>query len=208
MRNLPETGLREMCSWERFCAFAREPERRRVGVDARVRVDGVVYEVAPELAGEEVVLWWGLFDQELYVEHGETRSGPYAPSGGPIPLHKYRKPQASKADERAARVEALAVRIGLPRAALAGGELPDPPAALPVAKVTFTDPDPFQTLTFPSPIAAKRAISDELGLALAKLGADDRAFIDALVQETLVKNTVLARIRERFKDRAQGGREC
>ncbi|SFL23509.1 Integrase core domain-containing protein [Pseudovibrio ascidiaceicola] len=27
--NLPEKGLREMCSWERFCAFAREPERAK-----------------------------------------------------------------------------------------------------------------------------------------------------------------------------------
>ncbi len=46
-----------MCAWDRFCAFAREPERRRVGVDARVQVDGVAYEVEPALAGETVTLW-------------------------------------------------------------------------------------------------------------------------------------------------------
>ena len=80
-----------MCSWERFCAFAREPERRKVGGDARVTVEGVVYEVDPELAGETVVLWWGLFDRDLFVGHGERRFGPYRPSGGPIPLHRYRK---------------------------------------------------------------------------------------------------------------------
>ena len=51
-----------MCAWERFCKFAREPERRKVGGDARITVEGVVYEVDPELAGETVVLWWGLFD--------------------------------------------------------------------------------------------------------------------------------------------------
>ena len=28
--NLPATGIREMCSWDRFCTFAHEPERRRV----------------------------------------------------------------------------------------------------------------------------------------------------------------------------------
>jgi hypothetical protein len=60
--NLPQAGIRAMCAWERFCAFAREPERRRVGVDARVQVDGVSYEVEPALAGETVTLWWGLFD--------------------------------------------------------------------------------------------------------------------------------------------------
>ena len=80
-----------MCSWERFCAFAREPERRQVGVDTRLSVDGTQYEVDPELAGETVMLWWGLFDSELYVEHREKRYGPYRPVGGPVPLHRYRR---------------------------------------------------------------------------------------------------------------------
>src|SRR3546814_3625113 len=30
LRHLPGDGVRAMCSWERFCAFAREPERRTV----------------------------------------------------------------------------------------------------------------------------------------------------------------------------------
>jgi hypothetical protein len=59
LRNLPEGGLREMCAWERFCAFAREPERRQVGSAARISVEGVTYEVDADLAGEEVILWWG-----------------------------------------------------------------------------------------------------------------------------------------------------
>jgi hypothetical protein len=42
LANLPETGLREMCSWERFCAFAREPEQRKVGSDARLTVEGTM----------------------------------------------------------------------------------------------------------------------------------------------------------------------
>jgi hypothetical protein len=62
--NLPPAGVRAMCSWERFCTFAREPERRKVDSDARVRADGIVYVVDPELAGETVLLWWGLFDND------------------------------------------------------------------------------------------------------------------------------------------------
>ncbi len=65
-----------------------EPEKRRVAIDARITVDGVFYEVEPDLAGEKVVLWWGLFDNELYVEHQETRYGPYHPVGNPIPREK------------------------------------------------------------------------------------------------------------------------
>ena len=111
-------GLRAMCSWERFCAFAREPERRKVGVDARVTVDGVAYEVDPNLAGETVVLWWGLFDHELYVEHGEQRYGPYQPVSGPIPLHRYRRLKATKIQQRADQLEVLAAQLALPRAAV------------------------------------------------------------------------------------------
>src|SRR3546814_8912903 len=65
LRHLPGDGVRAMCSWERFCAFAREPERRTVAGDATVSVEGASYEVEPELAGETVTLLWGLFDQQL-----------------------------------------------------------------------------------------------------------------------------------------------
>ena len=75
LANLPPEGVRAMCSWERFGTFAREPERRKVGVDARVSLEGTLYQVDPDLAGEDVILWWGLFDNALYVEHGERRFG-------------------------------------------------------------------------------------------------------------------------------------
>ncbi|WP_086935531.1 DDE-type integrase/transposase/recombinase [Azospirillum sp. B510] len=209
VRNLPEKGFRDMCAWDRFCTFAREPERRKVGIDTRIAVEGVAYEVDPDLAGEDVVLWWGLFDQELYVEHGDRRYGPYGPVGGPIPLHKYRKHQKSKSEERADRVAELAERIGLPRAALDGGTSPlPPPATAPAAKEAFNDPDPYRTLTFPDIIAAKRAIAGEIGLALAKLSAEDRAWIDALVRETLAKDEVLTKVRAYFRQRTGGGGRC
>jgi hypothetical protein len=198
-----------MCTWERFCAFAREPERRLVGSDARLTVEGVIYEVAAELAGETVVLWWGLFDQDLYVEHGDRRFGPYTPSGGPIPLHRYRKYQKSKLAERADRVAALADRLGLPRATLDGTVLPArsmrPPA---LDRRPFSHPDPFQQLTYPNPLAAKHAIADELGMPLARLSVEHRAFIDALVRDTLEKPAVLTRIREHFKPTGAGVGSC
>ena len=120
VKNLGPSGLRAMCSWDRFCTFAREPERRKVGVDARVSVDGMIYEVDPDLAGEIVVLWWGLFDNELYVERGEHRYGPYRSTSGPIPLHRYRAYKKTKTEQRTERIEALAEKLGLPRAALEG----------------------------------------------------------------------------------------
>ena len=202
LTHLPATGLRAMCDWERYCAFAREPERRLVGGDARVTVEGVIYDVAAELAGETVLLWWGLFDQDLYVEHNDQRFGPYRPSGGPIPLHRYRKAAKSRGEERADRVALLADRIGLPRATMDGNgaalRLPALRSGIAPERLPFAGPDPFQQLAYPSLLAAKHAIADEIGQPLARLPPEDRRFIDDLVGATLDKPEILARVRERF----------
>jgi hypothetical protein len=188
-----------MCTWERFCAFAREPERRQVGGDARISVDGTIDEVDPDLAGEEVILWWGLFDRDLYVEHDERRHGPSLPIGSPIPLHRYRKFHKTRTEERADRVAALAERLGLPRAALDGGEeLSPPPGTAPAMRTR-----PFETTPaaspYPNAVAAKLAIADALGLPLGRLPEEQRAWIDELLRETLDKAVVLGRVQEYFR---------
>jgi hypothetical protein len=201
-KNLPSGGIRAMCAWERFCAFAREPETRKVGVDARVQADGIDYEVDPSLAGETVTLWWGLFDHELYVEHREQRFGPFGPIGAPIPLHRYRSFKKSAGDERIDRIEALATKLGLPRAALEGSA-PLPPATAAPPSTPFADPDPFHELRFTSVIAAKLAIADYLGRPLAKLTDEDRAYIDALLKDSLDRRTIIACVRGYFRSQAK-----
>jgi len=200
--HLSGEGIRAMCNWERFCAFAREAERRKVGIDARVQANGISYEVDSSLAGESVTLWWGLFDQELYVEHNEQRFGPFGPIDGPIPLHRYRSFKKSSTDERIGRIETLAAKLGLPRAALEG----PPPTSAMVAtsppSVPFADPDPFQELRFASVLAAKLAIADYLGRPLAKLAEEDRAYINVLLKDTLDRRTVITCVRGYFRDRA------
>jgi hypothetical protein len=199
LAHLPVEGLRQMCVWERFCAFAREPERRLVGIDCRLSVAGVVYEVDPELAGETVVVWWGLFDQELWVERGEERFGPFHPIGGPIPLHRYRKHRKSRREMRAEQVAVLADKLVLPRAAVSGeGGVVEVRTAAAILMQPFRDPDPFHELTFAGPLAARRAIADEIRLPLAKLSDEDRAFVDALLARTLARAEVLAAVREHF----------
>jgi hypothetical protein len=138
LNHLPPSGVRAMCSWERFCAFAREPERRGVAGDATVSVEGASYEVEPELAGETVTLWWGLFDQELFVEFEGKRLGPYQPSRGAVPLYRYRKYQKSRAEERLDKVVQLADQLGLPRAAVSGADRPLP--SLPPAAASLQVP--------------------------------------------------------------------
>jgi hypothetical protein len=200
LRHLPPSGIRAMCDWERFCTFAREPERRQVGIDARIVVDGISYAVDPELAGETVVLWWGLFDQELYVEHDEQRYGPYHPVTGPIPLHRYRRVKKTSLEKRTERIEALAYQLTLPRVALDGVnpiELPEDLLAAPMQ--AFVDPDPFQEFTFPTRIAAKLAIADSLGMPLAKLPPHQLDEIEMRLGRTLRKQEVFAYVRTQLQ---------
>ncbi|HTV46141.1 MAG TPA: IS481 family transposase [Stellaceae bacterium] len=199
LKNLPAAGVRAMCSWERFCAFAREPEKRLVGGDARVSVDGTEYEVDPDLADETVILWWGLFDQELFVEHAGKRYGPYSPSRGAIPLYRYRKYQKTKSEERIDRVMALAQQLGLPRAAVTGeADALSAPLQRPVAVPRQPFPEPSDDPAFPSVIAARSAIADLLRMPLAKLPEADLAFVNALISNTLDRRAILRKVCERF----------
>ena len=207
LKHIPKKGLQQMCSWERFCTFAREPERRKVDGCARVSVAGVAYEVDPDLAGETVVLWWGLFDNELYVEKEGTKYGPYLPVDGPIPLHRYRKFKKSKTQKRADRIETLAKQLKLPSSAWS--QNPDfqcftaPQPESEITKVPFHDLDPFQEFTYPSVFSAKGAIADYLALPLGRLSADELSFIEELLAETLNKKVILERVRYYFQQKRE-----
>jgi hypothetical protein len=52
---------------------------------------------------------------------------------------------------------------------------------------------------FTTLIAAKLAIADELATPLAKLATEDRAFIDQVLTETLIRRIVLTQIRDYFR---------
>jgi hypothetical protein len=147
-----------------------------------------------------------LFDDELYAEYEGERFGPYYPVDGPVPLRRYRAFKRASSDERADRIRVLAEQLGLPIAALAGNDalLADPP--LTAADIRR---QPFDQLAheyhFPSVIAAKLAIADELAKPLARLEPGDKTFIDQVLGETLIHRMVLERVREYFrhKKRAQ-----
>lgn len=182
-----------------------EPERRKVGIDARVTVDGVDYEVEPDLAGETVILWWGLFDTELYVEYQEQRYGPYAPVGSPIPLNRYRSFKKTRTTKRADRIEALAKQLVLPSTAVGTVQWKaslDNVIELPVQ--SFVDPDPFQELFFKNALAAKRAIADYLGRALAKLTPEQMEKVNLILEKTLNKQEVMQQIKDYFKPHRGG----
>ncbi|MHB9485469.1 transposase family protein [Pseudomonas amygdali] len=204
LANLPTEGLREMCTWEQFCRFAREPERRKVGIDARVTISGTTFEVEPDMAGESVLLLWGLFDNELYAEFNGERFGPFYPVSGPIPLHRYRAFRRGKADERSERIRSLADQLGLPIAALAGNDVRLTPSVVPVELPRLPFDAEAHEYHFPSVIAAKLAVANELAQPLTKLSKEDQAFIQQVVSETLIRRVVLERVRSYFRNKKTG----
>ncbi len=142
---------------------------------------------------------WGLFDEALYVEYEGTRSGPYTPVSGPIPLHRYRAFKRGKREERADRIRQVADQLTLPLAALAGDDLQLQPPMVPPALPTHPfDADALE-YHFPTTVAAKLAIAEELGLPLMKLTPEDRAFIDHVLGDTRMRRLVLRRIRDHFR---------
>lgn len=94
-----------------------------MGADERVTIDGTVWEVEPDMTAETVILLWGLFDEEIYVEFTGKTWGPYYPVSGPVPLHRYRTFRRGKAAERADCIHALARQLNIPISALSGSDL-------------------------------------------------------------------------------------
>jgi hypothetical protein len=158
------------------------------------------------MAGETVILLWGLFDDEMFVEFDGEKWGPYFPVSGPIPLHRYRAFKRGKAAVRADRIQALAQQLNLPISALSGSDLKlvtgRDQNTLEVPHQPFGSTPP--EYCFPTLIAAKLAIAADLATPLAKLSAEDKAFIDQVLTDTLIRSEVFARVREYFRNNQSG----
>ena len=191
-----------MCTWDRFCTFAREPERRKVRSEAKVSVNGILYDVDPELVGRDVILWFGIFDNQLYVELGDKKYGPYKPSSGPIPLKRFRSFKKTMAEKRADDIEELSKIIHLPITTLTTDsrskrellrKLPDNSLI-----IEFDDPDPFNEIYFSNIISAKKYVSSILGIPLAKLSDNEIAIVNDILDRTLEKKKIEELIRDHF----------
>ena len=64
-------------------------------------------------------------------------------------------------------------------------------------------PEPAADTVFATPLAARFAIADQLGLPLGRLYEAGRAFITALLVETLDRAMIADRVREHFQARTR-----
>lgn len=97
-----------MCAWDTYCTFAREPEFRTVGLDGRISLENRIYQLTPELSGERVEVWKGVFDLGVYVQD----------QGGAIPFGTYRRWRKTERDRRLEKVEHLAEGLSILRASM------------------------------------------------------------------------------------------
>ena len=207
--HLPKEGFKVMCTWEKFSTLARDPETRTVGQDACVSINGEEYQLSGELAGLTVTLLWGIFDNELCVEHDGKSYGPFYPFAGPIPFGQYRPFKKNSREKYADKIGLLAKELSIPRAAMNNND--------PLAKkvlttlvdegqpsVPFTSPNPFEQTQFSDTIEAKVAISRRLGYPLGQLLPEQLAKINEIVAESLDKQIVMAQIKQLFTLRLLG----
>jgi len=205
--NLPPEGYRQMCSWDRFCQMAREPDERQVAADACITLDGVRYQMTDEMAGEKVIVLYGLFDHELYVEFQGQTHGPFYPAAGPIPLHSYRGFKKTRIEKQIDKVEALAKQLSLPRSVLTGqfgGDLKLIQQAKLIEEFHLQSFVPFdessiESTYFKTKTEARLAIARILGKPLATLPEQRRHGINQFIDESLHKATVLSKVKEFFK---------
>jgi hypothetical protein len=82
-----------------------------------------------------------------------------------------------------------------------------PVAGLP--EITMQPFAPAPEDRYPSGVAAKLALADELARPLTRLSVEERLFIDQVLSETLVRAVVLQRIRAYFRTKpaSQGGHD-
>jgi transposase len=209
LSNLPGEGYRQMCSWEKFCSFAREPVERMVSDEAKVSLDGIDYSVSGELMGLEVTVLLGVLDNQINIEHKGVEYGPYHPADGPIPLHTYRKATKTKREKQADKIEDLAKKISVPKSALTG--MPD---ALPMLANTSESsksipfPEHLEAADFANPVEAKLAIAHYLGRPIGGMADESRSFIGALVLSTLNKREILSKIKSYFAQSRKGDRRA
>ena len=120
-----------------------------------------------------------------------------------MPLHHYRQHKKGKREKRADRVAALAGALQVPRAVLEGhpalASIASVAATAALPRKAFADPDPYREFAYTNRVTAKLTIAAALGMPLARLSEEERAFIDSVLAETLERRAVLNRVMARLR---------
>lgn len=200
---LPDEGFREMCSWDKFCQFVREPEIRLVNSEACIYIKNIKFQLIPNMAGSKVTVLFGIFDNELHVEFKDKKYGPFYPSNGPIPLHKFKKFAKSAQEKQADEIHQLAKDLSVPLSVMTGKKEDQIISSLRSAHMVKEDivSIPFEENKprfFKDRIEAKKAISHYLNRPLAEINVNQLTYINQVINDSLNKEIVLSKIKHYF----------
>jgi hypothetical protein len=208
-RDLPAVGFRQMCAWDTYCTFAREPEFRTVGLDGRISLENRIYQITPELSGERVEVWKGVFDLGVYVQdQGGSIHGPYAPESGIIPFGTYRRWRKTERDRRLEKVEHLAEGLAIPRASMSRDwrTAEERSRSFDLPSVPFANPIGLLPEQYASMKEARRGIFGHFGIPLATLPEPVLGAIEAILRETLHRRDVYRRVKALLQPHHLGDR--
>jgi hypothetical protein len=206
--DLPTEGFRQMCSWETYATFAREPEYRTVDDNSRITLDHQVYRVTSELRGERVEVWKGVFDTGIYVQDkGGNIHGPYAPESGAIPFGAFRRWRKTEQDRELDKVERLAQQITIPRETLFRDRRSEEERSrlYDLRSTPFPQPLGLLSENYGSMKEARRGIYAQFGIPLGELSDEVLGAIDEILRETMNRREVYRRIKELFTQHRIGG---
>jgi hypothetical protein len=206
--DLPPEGFRQMCSWETYARFAREPEYRTVDDNSRITLDHQVYRVTGELRGERVEVWKGVFDNVIYIQDkGGNNHGPYPPESGAIPFGTFRRWRKTEQDRELEKVERLAQQITIPRETLFRDRRSEEERgrAYDLRSTPFPQPVGMWSENYGSMKEARRGIYAQFGIPLGELSDEVLGAIDEILRETLNRREVYRRTKELFAQHRIGG---
>lgn len=204
IKNIPAEGIKKMCSWEHFCTLVREPQIRKVTSDAHVSLDGILYKVDDELVGREVTVWYGLLDNNVFIDYNGDKFGPFTPTTGPISLGTYRSAKLTAAERALKKIEKMVEKISLPRSVVDANYNNNPhninevKEKIIVKSKLFEIKDVFEEFRFSTTVRARMFIASLIGVPLGSLEQDKLDRIQALVSETLEKKKIIDGVQEIF----------
>jgi hypothetical protein len=205
---LPVEGFRQMCSFETYSTFAREPEFRTVSLEGRVSIDNRAYLVSAELIGERVEVWKGVFDAGIYVQDkAGVVHGPFEPEAGAIALGTYRRWRKTDRDKRLEKIEKMAKDLTISREAMLRDRRSEEQRnkIFELRSIPFVNCIGLLPENYSSVKEARRGIYQQFGMPLAKLPDAVLEVIEAILRETLNRREVYRRVKELFELHEVGG---
>jgi hypothetical protein len=176
-----------MCSWEHFSKIVRKPDTRKVNADATLLMDGISYQLEPQLANKKITVLYGLLDRQIHIENGSKLLGPFYPVDNIISFGSYRKHEKTSAEHQADEVAKIAKNLSVPKSVMSYADEIDYQE---VDRKTFEK----ERFIFSNKIEAKKFISNYIGSPLAQMSRNYLQFINSLLTETLDKELIIRQI--------------